>query len=84
MGSQPYRDNSQGDVAEELASDSWDKVGTRRITSWDEDNQFGRKYLFKFDRITATELETGLSIVLASLTNGECPLRLTANVHVQN
>ena len=31
-----------------------------------EDNQFGRKHLFKCDRITASEQETGLSNVLAS------------------
>ena len=37
-----------------------------KLTLLWEDNQFGRKHFFEFDRITATELETGLSIVLAS------------------
>ena len=37
-----------------------------KLTLLLEDNQFDRKHLFKFDRVTASELETGISIVLAS------------------
>ena len=37
-----------------------------KLTLLWEGNQFGGKHLFKFDRITASELETGISIVLAS------------------
>lgn len=37
-----------------------------KLTLLRKDNQFGRKYPFKFDRVAATESETGPSIVLAS------------------
>ena len=44
---------------------NWEMPLDKLTLLW-EDNQFGRKDLFTFDRFTATELETGLSIVLAS------------------
>ena len=44
---------------------NWEMPLDKLTLLW-EDDQFGRKHLFKFDKITATELETGLSIVLAS------------------
>ena len=37
-----------------------------KLTLLWEDNQFGRKHHFTFDRITASELETCISIMLAS------------------
>ena len=36
-----------------------------KLTLLWEDNQLGRQHPFKFHRITATKLETGISIVLA-------------------
>ena len=54
-----------------------------KLTLLWEDNQFGRKRLFKFDRITASELETGISIVPASShKDGEYLLNLDLNAYL--
>ena len=73
-----YHDNSQGDVggrtgqvdhqstiANASVLANWEMPLEKQTLLW-KDNQFGCKHLFKFDRITASELETGLSIMLAS------------------